>query len=157
MLLAKRFQQAVYQAAAASNKAAGTGGGSGLVILGTLGTSNQTGGAQNFSSLTYATITGTSMSVVVSRPVPLLLLAIYTCKLTVGANNGLVRINPGAAGAATGGSYNGAPYYITQMAYEYLTLVQPGSYTMKLEAAVDNVASTLQLLGSNLTVLQCGM
>jgi hypothetical protein len=139
--------------AEAVNRAAGQGAGYGLRVLNSLGTSNQSPPNQNFSSTTHAVVAGTTILILVPRPSDLLLLAIVVCKLTVGANNGLVRINPGGAGPATGDAEWGGPYNNTLMFYEVLPGVQPGTYTMQLEAAVDNAASTFQLLGSNLSVL----
>jgi hypothetical protein len=156
MIAAKRLQQATFQALNAMNRQAATGSGSGYRPTLTLGTSNQSGGAHNYNALAFAVIPGTPIQVVVSRTCDILLLAIYTGLITAGANNGLLRINPGTAGSATGGANMGQATNLTTMIYEYLAGVAPGTYTMQLEAAVDNVATTFQVLGSNLTVIQFG-
>ena len=152
------MQQAMFEVAASANRYAGSGGGIGMQVVNVMGTSNQSGGTQTFTSASYASVPGTSLTVLVSRPMSILLLAIGTGQVTAGTTNGLLRLNPGAAGAATGGiNFGNQIGAFTLMGYEILTAVQPGTYTMLLEAAVSGTPATFSLYGSNLTVIGFGL
>lgn len=150
----KRLQQGIFESLASQNRAAGSGGGSGMQFMASLGIGNQSG-TQNFSSQTYATVTGTAVTFVISRVTNLRLDFIWTGKVTAGANNGQVRINAGSLGT-TGDAYIGVPNYITSSAWLFVPAVQPGTYTAQIEARSDVAGTTLQLIQSALQVLQLG-
>ncbi|MFI5283543.1 MAG: hypothetical protein ACHQ0J_10525 [Candidatus Dormibacterales bacterium] len=143
-LLALRHTQALKQAAEATNRTAGMGAGYGQQVHAQLGAS---GGSGNFSALAYAIVPGTSVAILVGHPCSLRLEAILVAKITAGANNGKVRLNAGTLGT-TGDALYGAPYFVTASIFFDLPWVQPGYYTCEVDAAVDNVATTLNLAAS---------
>lgn len=144
MTVVRRAQQAIFAQAMAMNKAAGTGGGTGFRVQAQIGSGS--GGPQNFNALAYAPINGTQTIVPIGRTCSVKLEAILVTKLTVGANNGKVRLNPNGMGATSGDALYGQPYFITTTIFLFLPVVLPGTYVCQVDACVDNVASTIQVI-----------
>ena len=147
LINAKRFQQAMFEVAASANRAAGSGGGSGLIVTSSLGLSaggNQ-GGYSTANSSTWADITNTSFSFSVGRACFFEYRLFITAQITAGAAQGYVRGNivgfdvtasPWFAGANV---QNGFMWYYPASKGP----IQPGNYTAKLQAATDANTTTL--------------
>jgi hypothetical protein len=130
--------------------------------LGALGVMTSLGGGpanqsstQNITSLTYATVPGTSLTFTLSRQVNLKMEYIWTGKITAGAGNGQIRINAGTLGV-TGGAMVGVASYITSSAWLFVPAAPAGTYTVQLEANVDAAGTTFNLIQSALQVYQLG-
>lgn len=141
ILGSRRFQTSVYEALASQNRAAGSGGGSGMQPMASLGlfAGNTLGAYSTANSTTWTDITGTSFTIVISRTSLFLYLFSATCRITAGAGGGFIRGNFVNFDTTSSPKYVLATS-ITQTSWYYPVSngpIQPGTYTVKLQAATD--------------------
>ena len=150
LVTTKRLQQGVFEALATMNRAAGSGGGSGMLALASLGlfAGGALGAYSTGGSSVWNDVTGSSFSVQISRASYFIYLVFATARITAGAGNGYVRgsivgfDNTASPFFNGSGANNGFIWYYPSSTGP----IQPGTYTVKLQVATD--------AGSTITVDQ---
>lgn len=148
LILSKRQQQGVFEALASSNRIPGSGGGSGLfstITSGGLQAGGNQGGYSTVNSSTWTDITNTTFTLTVPRACFFDYRIFTTGTITAGAAQGYVR------GNIVNFDVTASPWYAGNLASNgfiwYYPVskgpIQPGNYTVKLQAATDNNTTTL--------------
>lgn len=144
-VLSKRFQQGVFESLAATTRLQGSGGGSGLLPMATLGfaAAGNQGAYSTANSSTWTDITNTTFTINgPGRPVQILYLVFATAHLSAAGANGYIR------GNIVGYDTTASPFFSSTGASNgfiwYAALgpgkgpLTPGQYTVKMQAATDN-------------------
>jgi len=144
MIIAKRLQQGVFAALNAANRYGGANGaGSGLAGVlanGGFAAAGNQGGYSTANSSTWVDITNTSFTISVPRTTFFLYLVYATGHISGGAGNGFFRGNivgydtTASPFVNSSAAENGFIWYGPQLKGP----IQPGSYTVKMQAATDN-------------------
>jgi hypothetical protein len=150
-IIAKRFAQSVMVQAEAMNRAQQTGGGGGfqpMTNLGYAAAGNQ-GAFSTANNGTWTDITNSSFAIVVSRPSFFLYLVSCGARLSAAGNLGYVRGN--IVGYDTTAALNFGPTATTNGFIWYGPYIkgpiQPGTYTVKMQAATDNNTFNINIDG----------
>jgi len=142
-VISRRLQQGIFEALATSNRTAGSGAGAGIVfpVLGYAAAGNQ-GAYSTVNSSTWADITNTTFTIPVSRTVPIEYRFYVAAHLSAAGSLGYVRGDivsydvTAALEFGTTGTTNGTLWYMALASGK--GPLQPGTYTVKLQAATDN-------------------
>ena len=143
----KRLQQAIFEALASSNRAAGSGGGAGLAALPGSG-SSQYASNQSTSSTTAVDVTGSSISIPLPRPGSILALATVSAHMQASPTgsssvvingNGITSVRMRFPGFGTSESGTCTGYLV-------LNNLQPGTATFKLQFWADFGTDTITLV-----------
>jgi hypothetical protein len=143
----KRFQQGVFEALASANRMAGSGGGTGLsnIFQSTSAAGSNQGGYSTVNGSTWTDITNTTFNLAVSRP-SIFLYFVYACThITAGAQTGYIRGNIVGFDVSAKLIFDSANKTNGTMLYFPTTQgpLQPGSYTVKMQAATDANTTTI--------------
>ena len=148
LIASKRLQTSLFAAAAAQNRFAGSGGGTGMAPTTSLGmfAGGSLGAYATANSSTWTDIAGSSFSVPISRTTFFEYRVFATCRITAGVGQGYVR------GSIVGFDDTASPFFAGNLAsngfiWYYPTSkgpIQPGLYTVKLQAATD-AATTITI------------
>ena len=150
MIGPKRFQQGIFEALASQNRGMGSGGGSGLFDLfrqaGNAAAGNQ-GGYSTANSGTFADITNTSFALLVPRPSTFVYFVYVAAHITAGAATGYVRGNIVGFDTSASLLFNSSSITNGTMMYWPTSKgpIQPGSYTVKMQAATDASTTTINV------------
>lgn len=143
LIPAKRLQQGVFEALASLNRQAGSGGGSGIVVPpGGFAAAGNQGAFSTANNSTWTDITNSSFSLVVPRTQTILYLFSAAARLSAAGALGYIRGNVVGYDVTSNIEY-GNTSSVSSMRW-YMALgsgkgpIQPGTYTVKLQAATDN-------------------
>ena len=159
-IAAKRAQQALFEATASMNRAAGSGGGSGLQAMVLVGSGSNYDGSYNTTSTSDVVITGVTTTFTVARTGSFWIVATVTGKVSGGAGTygyGTTYVDSVAQTHTIGRlvalwDKNNAGF--TSHTGTQLTQFAPGSHTVDLRLHVDNAALTYNHYEALLEVFQ---
>lgn len=147
----KRLQQGMFEALASQNRFAGSGGGSGMQALAPAGfaaVGNQ-GAYSTANNSTWTDISNSSFTVVVNRPALFLYDIYIAAHLSAAGALGYIRGN--IVGFDTSAAILFGSTSTISSAGRYFPFskgpIQPGVYTVKLQAATDNNTFTITVDG----------
>ena len=156
----KRLQQGIFEALASSNRAGGSGGGSGIAPVFSLGAfaGSTLGGYSTANSSTWTDVTGTSFTINVARTSLFFGIGGITAHISAGAQTGYVRAT------IVGFDSTSSPFFSLSSAtngtiFYYPTSkgpIQPGTYTVKLQAATDANTTTITIDQGSFQIFQLG-
>lgn len=140
-LAAKRAQQGLYAALNSLNRFAGSGGGSGMLPVASMGSfaGGALGAYSTANSSTWTDVAGTSFTIIIPRTAFFEYRVFATCRITAGAGQGYVR------GTIVGFDSTASPFFAGSLASNgfiwYFPMskgpIAPSSYTVKMQAATD--------------------
>lgn len=140
-IISGRHQQSVFEALASVNRAAGSGGGSGLIAASSPGyaAAGNQGGFTTANSSTWADITNSTFTILISRTTWFEYRLVVTGHITGGAGTAYVRGNIVGFDVTASPWYNSATFQNGFMWYFPFTKgpIPPGQYTVKLQVATD--------------------
>lgn len=139
----KRLQQGVFEALASLNRQPGSGGGSGIIIpQGGFAAAGNQGAFSTANNSTWTDITNSSFSLVVPRTQTVLYLFSGTARLSAAGALGYIRGNIVGYDTTSAIQFGGTSNVVSMLWYMALAsgkgAIQPGTYTVKLQAATDN-------------------